>query len=188
LGRWLLPVGAVHLNRPRATLAFDPPCMTSHKASFLPRPRSLARVPQHSFAVVASKFNAQYVDALVESARHELEALEPESAITIYEVPGAFEIPLVVQEVASAGKVDAIIALGVIIQGETQHAQLIGRAVTDALQQAALKHRIPVIHEVLLVEDDAQAAARCGEGDLNRGVQAARAAVQMVQLIAYLNR
>ena len=148
-----------------------------------PRPLSFQR---RSFAIVASQYNKELVGALVESARKELAVLSPNSQITIYEVPGAFEIPVVLQEVANKGGIHAILALGVIIQGETAHAELIARNVTDALQDIALRFRIPVIHEVLLVKNEEQARARTSGTEINRGTEAARAAVHAAQVISEL--
>ena len=103
-------------------------------------------------------------------------------------VPGAFEIPLVVQELASKedAEIDAIIALGVILQGDTDHAEFIGRSVTDALQQIALNHRIPVIHQVLSCKDEAQARIRCLDPQYSRGLEAAKAAISISALLAHL--
>ncbi len=140
--------------------------------------------PRRSFAIVASQYNPEYVNGLVEATKRELEALSPNTSIAMYEVPGAFEIPVVLQEVANRGGVDAIIALGVIIEGETAHADLIGRAVTHSLQEIALRFRIPVIHEVLLVKNEAQAKARTLDEQRNRGIEAARAAVRVSATMA----
>ena len=74
-------------------------------------------------------------------------------------------------------KPDAIIALGVIIEGDTAHARLIADAVTRSLMDISLAHEVPVIHEVLLVANDEQARRRCIEPEMNRGIEAARAAV-----------
>jgi 6,7-dimethyl-8-ribityllumazine synthase len=148
------------------------------------RPRQIGA--RRSFAIVASQYNSEYVNGLVDHARRELEAISPSFNITSYEVPGAFEIPLVVQEVATRGGVDAIIALGVIIEGETQHAALVAKSVTNALQQVSLAQRIPVIHEVLLVKNEAQAKARCLDEEINRGTEAARCAVRMIQTMSSL--
>ena len=113
-----------------------------------------------TIAIVASVYNAAYVDAMLEAAAHELDAIMPEAKRPIFRVPGAFEIPVVVSYLARQAKPDAILALGVVIQGATAHADLVGESVTTALQEIAVSQRIPVIHEVLLVEDEQQAAAR----------------------------
>ena len=144
--------------------------------------------PRRSFAVVASRYHAEYVDGLIEHARKEFEAIGPGISLAVHEVPGAFEIPLLVQEIAMRGEVDAIIAFGVIIEGETQHASLLGATVTNELQRIALAHRVPVIHEVLLVKNEEQARARCLDAELNRGIEAARIAVRMVQVMSGLPR
>ena len=77
---------------------------------------------------------------------------------------------------------DAVIALGVIIRGETEHGDLVGASVTDALQNIAVTHGIPVVHEVLLMDNEEQAEARCMGGEINRGAEAARVAAEMVSL------
>ena len=151
--------------------------------AFPSRPRQMGQ--RRTFAIVASQYNAEFVNGLVDHARRELEAISPNFSIQTYEVPGAFEIPLMVQEVAGRG-VDAIIALGVIIAGETQHANLIAGAITTSLQQLSLTHRLPIIHEVLLVSNADQARVRCLEEEINRGTEAARVAAQMVQTLGSL--
>lgn len=134
---------------------------------------------------MASQYNAEFVTGLVDHCKRELEAISPTFSVQIYEVPGAFEIPLLVQEVAGRS-VDAIIALGVIIEGQTQHAALIASAITNSLQQLSLTHRLPIIHEVLLVKNAEQARVRCLEEEINRGTEAARVAAQMVQTLSVL--
>ena len=150
------------------------------------RPRQGSTSSRRSFAIVASQYNPEFVKGLVDSTCSELMLLSPQASIEIYQVPGAFEIPVVLQEVARVGGVDAIIALGVIIEGETAHADLIGRAVTSALLEIALRFRVPVIHEVLLVENEAQARARTLCPEPNRGTEAARAAMRVVSVFAEL--
>jgi 6,7-dimethyl-8-ribityllumazine synthase len=149
--------------------------------AFPSRPRQIGQ--RRNFAIVASQYNREFVDGLVDHARRELEAISPGFSIQSFEVPGAFEIPLLVQEVALRGSVDAIIALGVIIEGETQHAALIAGAITNSLQQLSLTHKLPIIHEVLLVKSAEQARVRCLEDQINRGTEAARVAAQMVQTL-----
>lgn len=144
------------------------------------RPRQIF-TSRRSFAIVASQYNQEYVKGLIDAVQRELGVIAPKSAVSLVEVPGAFEIPVVLQEVAARGGVDAIIALGVIIKGETAHADLIGRTVTDSLQNIALRFRIPVIHEVLLVENEEQARARTLRETQNRGTEAARAALHVAE-------
>lgn len=146
------------------------------------RPRT-ARKSGLSFAIVASEYNNTYVQPLVDSARSEINELEPGANVHLVRVPGAFEIPLAVKLVARQGKFDAILALGVVLQGETAHAELIARSVTTALMTLALELRIPVIHEVLLLKNEEQARARCLGKELNRGMEAARAGVAIARTV-----
>ncbi len=146
------------------------------------RPR-LTAYQRKTFAIVASQYNPEFVHGLVAATRAELETLVPNVQIAFYEVPGAFEIPIMLQEVAHRTEVDAIIALGVILQGETAHAELIARSVTDSLQNIALRFRTPVIDGVLLVRDEEQARARTLCAEPNRGTEAARAAVRIAQAL-----
>lgn len=148
------------------------------------RPRQIG--PRRTVALVSSQYNSEFVNGLVDHTRRELETISSNFTIQHFEVPGAFEIPLVVQEVAARGTVDAIIALGVIIQGQTQHAFLIAKAITDSLLQISLTHRVPVIHEVLLLQNEEQARIRCLEENINRGTEAARTAARMLQTMSGL--
>ena len=146
------------------------------------RPR-IARKSGLSFAIVASRYNNAYVQALIDSATSELNQVEPGADVHLVRVPGSFEIPLAVKLVALQKKVDAILALGVVLRGETAHADLIARSVTTALMNLALELRIPVIHEVLLLDNEEQAKARCLGKKLNRGTEAARAAVSIARTV-----
>ena len=130
------------------------------------------------FALVVSIFNREYTDALLASAQTALKGHE----IKVVRVPGAYEIPLQVQRLARTKRYDAIIALGVVWQGKTLHAQEILRAVTDALMRISLETDVPVIHEVLAVSTEAEARARCMGVKLNRGREAAEAALAMAVL------
>lgn len=143
----------------------------------LPRPRAVGS--KRRYALVASLFNAEYVQGLVNHATEELRALAPGAAITLHQVPGAFEIPIVVRELAVQQRADAILAIGVILKGSTAHAEHLAHSVTNALQQIAIDHGVPVINAVLSVEDEGQARERCLEKKINRGIEAARAAVQI---------
>ena len=156
-------------------------------ANIIPsRPRQLGQQHRQSFAVVASQFNETYVEGLVEHFREELQQIHPQATVSVYRVPGAFEIPLVAQELAAQGGFDAIVAFGVIIRGETAHADHLGESITNALLDCSLRYRLPVIHEVLSVNNEEQAKARCLEKEINRGTEAARTAVSIVETLAGL--
>ncbi len=148
------------------------------------RPRQFQH--RRAVAIVASQYNTEFVEGLSAHAQRELAVLLPDSSTQQFLAPGAFEIPLIVQEIAERGAFVAIIALGVIIKGETQHARLIAEAVTHSLLDLSLRHRVPIVHEVLLVENEAQARARCLDEASNRGTEAARIAVRMIQSLAEL--
>lgn len=143
--------------------------------------RPAAVTTRASIAIVASIYNDRHVGALLESARTELMNIMPAAQITVYRVPGAFEIPVCAEFVLRNTQPDALIALGVIIRGETEHGDLVGASVTDALQRMAVSHVVPVVHEVLLLDSEEQANERCA-GNLNRGSEAARVAVNMIEL------
>jgi len=149
-----------------------------------PRPR--LGVSKRRFTIVASQFNARYVQGLVNHATEELRELVSGAVLTLHQVPGAFEIPIVVLEIARQERADAIIAVGVIIRGNTAHAEYLSHSVTNALQQIALEFGVPVINAVLSLENVDQARERCLEKTINRGIEAARAAVQIANLMAEL--
>ncbi len=134
-------------------------------------------------AVVASLYNPQWVDGLVSHFESELLAISPNSKIQVHKVPGSFEVPLAVDLLAESGSFDAVAAFGVLLDGETAHATLVASAITQALLASSLKHKVPVLHEILLVKNAQQAVARCLETDLNRGTEAARAAVRMLRTL-----
>jgi len=150
------------------------------------RPRVIES--KRKFAIVASQFNALYVQGLVDHAENELNTLAPNATISIQRVPGAFEIPVVVRELASLDKADAIIACGVIMQGETNHAKNLSRSVTDALQRIAVDYGVPVINVVLSFNNETQARERCLENKINRGTEAARATVEIAAVMSELRR
>jgi 6,7-dimethyl-8-ribityllumazine synthase len=143
-------------------------------------------------AIVASEYNAKYVDSMLRAAKSELRRAGVEQPL-IVRVPGAYEIPVVAARLASVaasdgerGRVSAIICLGVILRGETTHAAHIGEAVSQALMQIQLEHHVPVIHEVLLLENEEQARARCLGSRHNRGLEAAQTALSMAKVMQRL--
>jgi 6,7-dimethyl-8-ribityllumazine synthase len=136
------------------------------------------------FAIVASRYNGEYVDAMLHAAREEL--LRAGAHVRIVRVPGAFEIPAVAAKLAHRGRYAAIICLGVIFQGETSHAQQISNGVTLALAQIQLQHKLPVIHGVFHFEKVKHAKVRCLGAKHNRGTEAAQTALEMARVMANL--
>jgi 6,7-dimethyl-8-ribityllumazine synthase len=138
------------------------------------------------FAIVASKYNSQYVDAMLRAAMTVLKKAKAEE-IQVVRVPGAFEVPLVAAKVASGSpSPSAVICLGVILRGATVHAQSISDVVSYALGTIALQTQVPIVHEVLLLENEQQARERCLRRKHNRGAEAALTAIEMSQLMMRL--
>lgn len=135
--------------------------------------------------IVASSYNAKYADALVENCTAEFEAAAPYADVKVVRVPGAFEVPVMVKRAIADmdAPSDIVIALGVILRGSTAHADLIGSAITNRLLSIACETLTPVIHEVLLLDNEEQAFARCVASSLNRGREAARTAIAMLNLL-----
>lgn len=153
----------------------------SHQSLAAPAPWNQ---PAH-LAIVAARFNETYIEALLQSTVAELQRLAPLAKISIVRVGGSYDIPVILAKyLAKYPECDAAIALGVIFRGATSHAELIANSVTHALQHLALKHLCPILHEVLVFENEQQAQQRCiDHGDLNRGQEAARAAIELLHTI-----
>jgi 6,7-dimethyl-8-ribityllumazine synthase len=139
------------------------------------------------FAVVASRFNARIGDQLVAGAleclrRH---GVEP-GDIQLVRVPGAWEIPQAAEEIAAAGKIDALVAVGVVIRGETPHFDYICSACSQGLARVAERHRLPVGFGVLTCDTSEQAQERAGGKAGNKGWEAAIAALEMADLFSRL--
>lgn len=156
--------------------------MSSHLP---PRPESCAT--SWRVGVVSSLYNPIWVEGLASHFEAELRAICPNVQIVAHHVPGSFELPLAVDLLATSGQVDAVAAFGVLLDGETAHATLVAQAITQSLLGTSLKCRIPVLHEVLLVKNAPQAEARCLGADLNRGIEAARAAIRMLRTVKSLH-
>lgn len=151
-----------------------------------PKPRIIG--PKVKICIIASKYNEEFTDALVENTLVEINELVPQARVDLIRVPGAFEIPVAVASVMERDNPICVIALGLIIRGATQHGDLVARAVTDALMRLSVEAKRPIIHEVVIVDDEKQAYARCIGAALNRGKEAARAAAAMIDVFQELDR
>lgn len=137
---------------------------------------------QNSFsvAVVVSTFNQEITEKLRDGALQRLQELGVNAQdITLIEVPGAVEIPFVVQLLAQKKSVKAIIALGAVIRGETTHYDYVCSQVSQGCQQVMLEHNIPVIFGVLTTENEEQALERVGGKHGHKGREAADCALMM---------
>ncbi len=140
-------------------------------------------------ALVVSRFNLRHTAALLRGAVETLLSLGARPGdLEVAWVPGAYEIPLVVEALAARRTFDAVCALGCVIEGETPHAALINSTVAATLSEISRRHGVPVLDAVVPARTEAQAATRCGPGPDNRGAYAARAAVEMARLMARLRR
>ncbi len=135
-------------------------------------------------ALLRSRFNLKVVEGLSEAARSELLACGvSEGDIHVFEVPGAFELPLAAQEAARTARFAAIVALGAVIRGETDHYEYIARAVTQGLEAAARETAVPIGFGVLTVARAEQALERSRPGPDNKGAEAARAALALAETL-----
>lgn len=138
-------------------------------------------------SIVASRFNDFITSRLMEGA---LDALTrhgvSDKDITIYRVPGAYEIPSVVKKLASGGNADGIIALGAVIRGSTPHFDYIAAEVSKGIAQVAIEAKIPVIFGVLTTDTIEQAIERAGTKSGNKGFDAAMSLLEMMDLYAQI--
>jgi 6,7-dimethyl-8-ribityllumazine synthase len=133
-------------------------------------------------AIVATHFNAGLVEALLARVLGRLKALGVRDRnLTLVRVPGSNELPVAAGLLVDRRRPDAVVALGVIIRGDTIHYELIATAATNGLMDVALASRVPVINGVIVAENPAQARARC-QGKIDRGAEFADAAVAMATL------
>lgn len=135
-----------------------------------------------SVGLVAACFNEDLVDALLARVQSGLRAagVKP-GRVTVVRVPGSHEVPWAVQQLARRGRRDVVIALGVLIGGDTNHHEMVGQSVSHALQGITVATGVPVINGVIVTDTRAQAAARC-LGRINRGAEFAAAALAMAAL------
>jgi len=141
-------------------------------------------------AIVVSRFNEMVTELLLEGAREGLAKLDvDEEAVTVVHVPGAFELPLVAQRLASSGDHDAVICLGAVIRGETDHHIHVGGQAAAGCQRVQLDTGVPVVFGVVTTDTLEQALERAGAGTGrhgNKGFDSAVAAVEMADLLRQL--
>ena len=137
-----------------------------------------------NFAILSARFNSFIVDSLEAGA---IDALKrhgvPETNITVAKVPGAYEMPLAIQQMAQSGKYDAIIGLGAVIRGSTPHFDFVAGEASKGMANVSLDHNIPVINGVLTTNTIEQAIERAGTKAGNKGAEAAISAIEMVNLL-----
>jgi len=146
------------------------------------------RVEGARFCLVVSRWNGFIVESLERGAvdallRHGAD----DSAITIVRVPGAFEMPVAIERIATKGGYDAIVALGAVIRGGTPHFEYVAGECVKGIAQVSLRHGIPVAFGVLTVDSIEQAIERAGTKAGNKGAEAALSAVEMVNLLRNLD-
>lgn len=130
--------------------------------------------------IVMSRFNPELCEGLLAACARTLDELGVnKDDIRLATVPGALEIPLVLQRLAKTGAYDALIALGAVVRGETYHFELVANEMGAGITRVGLDASIPIANGVLTTEDDAQALARMDE----KGSDCARAAVEMAHLL-----
>jgi 6,7-dimethyl-8-ribityllumazine synthase len=141
------------------------------------------------FGLAVSRYNATLTGQLSDSAvRALVEKGADEADVLLAWVPGAYEIPSVLERMAQSGKFDALLALGVVIQGETPHAGLINQQVSQSLADISRAHGLPVLDGVIPARDPEQAEVRCDPGQAARGRYLAYAAIEMARVFQSLDR
>lgn len=135
--------------------------------------------------IAAATWNQSITDRLVEGATKRLESMAV-SKVTVLRVPGALEVPLAARSLAGNG-CDAVVAIGAVVRGETDHYDIVVRESSAGLSRVSLDTGIPVANAILAVHDFSQAMERAGEGDSNRGAEAAEAAVSLARALMELD-
>jgi 6,7-dimethyl-8-ribityllumazine synthase len=139
------------------------------------------------FGIVVARFNDELTNELCRSA---VTCLQENGAtsktIDVVRVPGAYEIPVVAAKMAASGNYGALLVLGVVVEGETQHAQMIIDTTGQAILNLSCKHNTPIINEIVGARNWAQAEARCLGGKNTRGWYAAEAAIETARVYKQL--
>jgi len=135
--------------------------------------------------IIAARFNAPLVDQLIDGATRAWVAHGGDaSRLLVERVPGAFELPLAAKMFAASGAVEAVVALGCVIRGDTPHFDFVAGECARGLMDASLATGVPVIFGVLTTETQAQAEERADLNRMNKGRESMEAALEMIQLLA----
>lgn len=139
------------------------------------------------FGIVVARFNSAVTSRLLSGALKGLtENGAADGDIEVVHVPGAFELPLFVHQLASSGRFNAVIALGAVVRGETQHHHYLNQSVFDALQDIMLAGKLPITLGVLTTENMEQALRRAADDPGNKGHEAAVTAIETANLMRLL--
>ncbi len=138
----------------------------------------------HSFAIVVSRWNDEFTSKLANGAVEALrDAGADDDAIDIFYVPGAFELPVASLTAAKSGEYSAVIAVGVVIRGDTPHFEYVAGQAAGGLMQASIQTGVPVMFGVITADNVGQVTARCGEKADNKGYEAALSAVESINVL-----
>ncbi|MES9877547.1 MAG: 6,7-dimethyl-8-ribityllumazine synthase [Candidatus Sedimenticola sp. PURPLELP] len=145
-------------------------------------------VKKARFCLVVARFNSFVVESLLEGAIDTLKRHGAnDSDITIVRVPGAFEMPLVLDKIAAKGDYDAIVALGAVIRGGTPHFDYVAGECVKGMAQVSLQHGTPIAFGVLTVDTIEQAIERAGTKAGNKGGEAALSVIEMVNILRQIS-
>ncbi len=140
--------------------------------------------PPIKLGIIVSRFNEKVTERLLNGAQDRCRDLNiDEDQVDVVRVPGAVEIPLTAQQMVMSGKYDAVICLGAVIRGETDHYDYVCQQVSDGCQRVALKYNVPIIFGVLTTHNEALALARAGGEQGNKGRDSIDAALSMIEVI-----
>jgi 6,7-dimethyl-8-ribityllumazine synthase len=179
------------LHAPKACPArVEPLCMTSKKKNLsdhdLPVLKSAGKF---KIVLLVSEWNSEITNSMRDAAFKTLvKNGVKHDHISVYDVPGSFELPLAAEFFCESGSADAVICIGCVIQGETRHFEFISQAVANGISRVCLDYGIPVIFGVLTTDTYQQALERAGGKHGNKGVEAAVAALKMLGLMESIFR
>ena len=134
-------------------------------------------------AIVHARFNEPLINMMIEGAQAKLSQLQvPNEQVELFNVAGAYELPYAVQQVAKTQEFDAVIAIGVVIRGDTPHFDYVCAESSRGLMDVSIKHSLPVIFGILTVNTDEQAEERANPQKMNKGGETAATAIEMINL------